>query len=250
MGAANPLKALVDFAGVPDGLWDVMSQDLGVIGLVRGIIYIAQADWDETVASARVKLDDEKKDADGNVISKATKRKLNPKEKAMFGMVRRWARMMVGLDENEATDWGLLGAGKAAIRDGLGNTGVGMGARDGANECKDCMLKRKFKLSSVVDQRDDQEVEALSAEAVRETIKRFRAANNNLPPTEDEEATADQIPGIKVKLLHDVVPYADFGVLPPYGQRLERALNFHAKFLGSCLRGLCHEGVTRACFPC
>ena len=203
-----------------------MSQDSGGIGLVRDIIYIAQADWDETVASARVKLDDEKKDADGNVIAEATK----PKEKAMFGMVRRWATMMVGLDGNEATDGGLLGAGKAATRDGLGNTGVAKGARDGAHEGKDGMLKRKFKLSSVVGQRDDQEVEALSPEAVRETIKRFRAANDNLPPAEDEEAKADQTQGIKLKLAHDVVPYADFGVLRPFGQRLERALKFHAKF--------------------
>ena len=68
---------------------------------------------------------------------------------------------------------------------------------------------------------DDQEVEALSAEAVREIVKRFRVANDNFPPAE-EEATADQIRGIKVKLAHDVVTYADFGVLPRHGQRLER----------------------------
>ena len=71
---------------------------------------------------------------------------------------------------------------------------------------------------------------ALSAEAVRETIKRFRAANDNFPLVEDEEATADQIQGVKVKWAHDVVPYADFGVLRPYGQWPERALKFHAKF--------------------
>ena len=65
---------------------------------------------------------------------------------------------------------------------------------------------------------------------MRETIERFRVANDNLPPAEDEEATADQIQCIKVKLAHDVVPHADFGVLRPYGQRLERALKFHAKF--------------------
>ena len=124
-----------------DGLWDVMSQDLGGIVLVRDVIYIAQADWDEAVASARVTLDDEKKDVDGNVIAVATKRKLNPKEKAMFGIVRRWARMMVGLDERvdgRRLSW----CCKAATRDGVGNTGVGRGARDGANEGKDGMLKR------------------------------------------------------------------------------------------------------------
>ena len=33
-----------------------------------------------------------------------------------------------------------------------------------------------------------------------------------------------------MKLAHDVVPYADFGVLRPDGHRLERALKFHAKF--------------------
>ena len=212
VGAADPLKAFVVFLGVSEGLSNVMSQDLGGIERVRDIIYISEADWDETVASARVKLDDEK-DADGNVIAEATKRKLNPKEKAMFGMAWRWARMMVGLDGNEATDGGNLGAGKAATSDGMGSTGVGVGARDGVNESKDGMLKRKSKLSSVVDQRDDEEVEALSAEAVRETIKRFRAANDNLPPAEDEEATAEQ-----------------FSVLRPYGQRLERALKLHAKF--------------------
>lgn len=90
--------------------------------------------------------------------------------------------------------------------------------------------KRKFKLSSVVDQRDDQEIEAMGAEGFRAAAKRFRDANDGLHPAEDEEATPDQLQGIATKIAQDVVPYADFGVLRPFGLRLERTLKFHAHF--------------------
>ena len=90
--------------------------------------------------------------------------------------------------------------------------------------------KRTFKLSSVVDQGDDQEVEALPAGDFREAVKKFRVSNDGFSPTADEEeATPDQLQGISVKLEQDVVPYADFGVLRPFGQRLERTLKFHAR---------------------
>ena len=89
--------------------------------------------------------------------------------------------------------------------------------------------KRRFKISSVVDQGDDQEVDALLAAEFRTSVKRFRACNDGLDPSADEEATPDQLQGMAVKLAQDVVPFADFGVLRPFGQRLERTLKFHAR---------------------
>ena len=98
---------------------------LGGIERVRDFICIAQADWEEAVASARVTLDDEKKDVDGNVVEEATKRKLNPNEKAVFGMVQRWARLMVGLDWNEASDGGRRRAAAWATRQWAGTQSMG-----------------------------------------------------------------------------------------------------------------------------
>ena len=63
----------------------------------------------------------------------------------------------------------------------------------------DSMLMRMFQLSSVVDQMDDQEVEALSA------VRCARPSSASVSGTtsfrrREEESTADQIQGIKVKL--------------------------------------------------
>ena len=76
---------------------------------------------------------------------------------------------------------------------------------------------------------DDGEVEAMKAGEFREFCKRAKVANDNMEPESDEEATSGQVQGLKAKLDADIVPYADFGILRPYGGRLSRALKFQAK---------------------
>ena len=134
-------------------------------------------------------------------------------------MLRRYARLMLGQPGNEAG-----GTSHAEKEKTVECTAGDVSAKQAGSG------KRKFKLSAVVDQGDDQEVVALQAGEVRGIMKKFKAVSDDLDAEEDEEATADQLQGIKVKLDSDVVPYADFGIIRPFGGRLGRALKFRAKF--------------------
>ena len=67
---------------------------------------------------------------------------------------------------------------------------------------------------------------ALSTPDARSSATKFRALNQGLDATEDEEVSADQIVGVRSKLHADAVPYAGFAVFRPYGQRLARKLRF------------------------
>eukprot|EP00972_Heterocapsa_arctica_P072208 10664669-Heterocapsa_arctica.AAC.1 len=64
----------------------------------------------------------------------------------------------------------------------------------------------------------------MSTMDVRRLAKRYRDSNDGLDALDDEEASADQIAGVRAKLDADVVPFADFGILRPFGNRLGRTL--------------------------
>ena len=216
--AASPLQALLDFIGMDEpvkaALWDA----LGGVSKVREIVFVPSEDWDDAVKDALVITTAAVTASEGVLGQPAQTRKLKPIEKAQVGMLRRYARLLCGLTGDEA------GGGLSQVQ-GTSQATAGNAAAVMAKSAH----KRTFKLSSVVDQGDDQEVEALPAGDFREAVKKFRVSNDGLSPTADEEATPDQLQGISVKLEQDVVPYADFGVLRPFGQRLERTLKFHAR---------------------
>eukprot|EP00971_Amphidinium_carterae_P333527 6468308-Amphidinium_carterae.1 len=90
-------------------------------------------------------------------------------------------------------------------------------------------MARTIKLANTVDQGDDTEVVAMSIADARKLHQCFKKQNDGLAPTGDEEATPEQMQGIRTKLSADVVPFADFGILRPHGGRLGRALRFQAK---------------------
>ena len=91
---------------------------------------------------------------------------------------------------------------------------------------------RKVKLANTLDQGDDAEVQALSPAQVRSLVTGFTAQNDGVPPNPDEEADGAQLQALQSKLEEDVVPYADFAVWCPYGQRLLRACASKHKFGG------------------
>ena len=212
--AASPLQALLDFIGMDEPVKEALWDALGGVSKVREIVFVPAGDWDDAVKDALVITSAAVAASEGVVGQPAMTRKLKPIEKAQVGMLRRYARLLCGLTGEEAG--GELSQAQATA----GNAGAGTSKN---------VHKRMFKLSSVVDQGDDQEVEALPAGDFREAVKKFQVSNDGLNPTADEEATPDQLQGISVKLEQDVVPYADFGVLRPFGQRLERTLKFHAR---------------------
>ena len=214
--AEHPLGALLNFVGMQDDVKAAVWHELGGAEKIREIVFVPLADWEASVASAKVPIGE---GTDGDDGGRPAHRGLKPREKAQVGMLRRYARLLVGLPGDEGEGALTQGGARATVA----TVAPGKSANVGTG-------KRKFKLASVVDQKDDQEVDAIGAEGFRDAIKRFKEANDGLNPAEDEEATPDQLQGIAVKLSQDVVPYADFGVLRPFGLRLERTLKFHAKF--------------------
>ena len=225
--------------------------------MMRELVFITKGDWVNATNSVQLVVTPGAPATEDTAEVLEVKRGLSAKEKAQVGMLRRWTRILAGLPADEG-EGGLLPAaarpgpegveqravenyerfhqlppGSATLEQvktssaGVAGWARGPGSAEGQPAGPG---KRKFKMSTVVDQRDDQEAEALGAEAFRAAVKRFKDCNDGLNPAEDEEATPDQLQGIAVKLAQDVVPYADFGVLRPFGFRLEYALKFHAKF--------------------
>ena len=84
-------------------------------------------------------------------------------------------------------------------------------------------------MSSAVDQGDDAEVQAMDVAETRGLARIYRDANSGIGALSYEEATGDQLAGLRHKVKHDMVPYADFGLFRPHGDRLTRALRFTAK---------------------
>ena len=222
-----PLKALQNYIGIKDEFKEAFFEELGGIDKVRELVYIPIEDWNKAVGATEIKTD-AVEESEGFDAVPARARHPTPKEKGQVGMLRRFARLPVGLPGDEGGP--LRGQAAAGQRGGggagqqAGDTEVGQGRKGGSSE------RRRFKISSVLDQRDDQEVEALAPLHFREAILRYKLANDGLEPSKEEESTADQLQAVKVKLDHDVVPYADFGVLRPFGIRLKRVMKFHAKF--------------------
>ena len=257
--AEYPLQALLDFIGMSADVRDAFFSMLGGISMMRELVFIPPEDWAGAAASTWLIVTPGVPATESTEEVLPVTRGLSAREKAQVGMLRRYTRLLAGLPGDEG-DGGLApGAvlhGASAVEKRalenyaafhklpqgtatldqvasssagvLGWAGVSPGTAPVAGSTT-AAGKRKFKISGVVDQRDDQEAEAMGSEAFREAVKRFKASNDGLNPTEDEEATPDQLQGIAVKLSQDVVPYADFGVLRPFGLRLERSLKFHAK---------------------
>ena len=91
------------------------------------------------------------------------------------------------------------------------------------------MGKRVVRVSQVLDQADDSEVIPIAIAEVRSLADRYRVMNCGVSATSEEEASADQLTAIRSKIELDVVPYADFAVLRPFGARLSKAMRFTAK---------------------
>ena len=87
----------------------------------------------------------------------------------------------------------------------------------------------RVKVATVLDQGDDSMVVPLAATEVRELAAYYRRVNSGLDAAPDEEATGEQLAALRAKVLLDVCPFADFGVLRPYGNRLKRGLRFTSK---------------------
>jgi hypothetical protein len=87
-------------------------------------------------------------------------------------------------------------------------------------------LKRK--MSAILDQADDGELEVLPEDRIRKLYMEFALANGG-EPAEGERCTSEQLCALSTRLSRDSVPYADFGVWGPFGRRMQKAMKFTAQ---------------------
>jgi hypothetical protein len=103
------------------------------------------------------------------------------------------------------------------------------GLEDLARAVRDAVKppSKKICASKVLDQGDDTEVIPLDAKVLADLIDDWKAVENDgEEPTEEEEATGDQLASLNGRILTGATPFVDFGVWRPYGARMGRALRF------------------------
>ena len=87
----------------------------------------------------------------------------------------------------------------------------------------------KIKLATILDQGDDSEIKPLTPQQLRVLIDAWKVNfNEGEDPSEEEEATGDQLSALAFRLRAGGTPFADFGVWRPHGADLGRALKFTA----------------------
>ena len=88
----------------------------------------------------------------------------------------------------------------------------------------------RVKLSSVLDQVSDAEVQLLPADVIAEKRANYRAITGG-DPLETCNFTDAQLSALSQKVSGGGVPYADFAVWGPYGSRIEKRMKFRSSFL-------------------
>jgi hypothetical protein len=148
-------------------------------------------------------------------------------ERGQAGSLLRVARLVLGLSAVDPFEAGARGPGAgggAALHSASGSSSASSASASSTSE-------RKVKLSGVLDQADDSEAKPLAPDTIRALVSEWRDTHNDgEDPTEEEEATGDQLTALSFRLRSGAAPFCDFAVWRPYGARMGRLLKFQAFF--------------------
>ena len=156
VAAANPLNALVNFVGLSSALVTTLREELGDFQRLRELVAMPLSDWTKGLEAAQM-VTKEAVPAEGDRAEEpAVRRTLNALEKGQAGLLRRYARLLVGLPLEAAA----LGPSSGAVAGGgaPGGQTESAGRAGSATGVGAFTPGRKVKLSSKVDQADDAEV--------------------------------------------------------------------------------------------
>lgn len=204
--AVTNLEGAFDWAGVPADIRGALNRALGGPRLVRDIVFVSRTDWDTVVAAIR----GEEPIAAG-AAGPAPPRDLTPIDRARLEMFRRVCMLRAGCQPD--TPGSTVGAtpGPAAMVPAAVATGTGS--------------SRKLKLSTLVDQTLDAELQPLEQSEIRAMYDEYVRRYGDTPSPETEP-TSDQLAAVKQLLLTNCNPYVDFSVFGPRGHRLLRKMMF------------------------
>ena len=108
-------------------------------------------------------------------------------------------------------------------------------------------LSLKVKVSSILDQSSDREVERRSREELNLLRSRYRSVEGE-DPMKSEEVTDDQLSVLGALTRVGIAPYAYFGVWKPFGQRAAKNLKFTSHFPDHTGAWRCKEIPGPHCF--
>jgi hypothetical protein len=209
------LALLLDWVGLVDTeTRKVRVAFLAALGnpkMVRQVVAVPLASYGKAMAVVVVK-----DKSSGTEVESA----LTPVEEGQVGEVRRISRLLMKLAPESSTMAQPPAAGAPTSMTGL---------EDLARAVRDAVKppSKKIVASRILDQCDDTEVMPLDAKVLADLIQDWKTVENDgEEPTEEEEATGDQLASLNGRIQTGATPFVDFGVWRPYGARMGRALRF------------------------
>jgi hypothetical protein len=213
LAAISSLAEVFNWLGTAEPARTALCESLGGgTPRLRDLVYIKGSDWDNAIGSITVP-----DGVDGS-------RQLTPIETGHMDMLRRIARLRLGLRAVEDT-------GQQAV--GLQFGGVGLGGIPATTATLAVPnnvppnADAKLKLSIILDPSMDSDLHRLPHAQVRGLFNAY-AKTRGAEPAEDVEPTVEQISAVAQVVASDLVPYADFALLGPHGRRLVGKLSYLA----------------------
>ncbi|CAE8649245.1 unnamed protein product, partial [Polarella glacialis] len=204
----NDLAAIYDWAGVSGDLRGTLATALGMPTKIRDMVFVSRAAWDLTVGSLTL----------AGATAADLRTPVPPVQQGRLEVVRRVCLLRCGMPVDTP------GSSSASSSSGAGGTSSAAGAQQGASD-PGSPAGRKLRLSSVVDQTLDADVVPLGQLAIQAMFTDYET-RFGAEPHPDVEPTSDQLSALSQLTKSGSVPYADFSVFGPYGQRLLRKLVF------------------------
>ena len=190
------LENIVQWAGLDETVWRVVSNHLGSVPSIRVMSGMPLATIRYAFNSLRIS-------------TTSGERSLTPVEAIQVGLVWRVSRQAMGLEDIDPM------ADPAATPTTTGVASAGSSAK-------------KVKTSSVLDQLDESEIELLSKAQLDEAFNNYQDITG-AEPMPDAEPTPEQIAAIHAKVIvRGEAPYADFSVLTPFGRRVQKQMKARA----------------------
>jgi len=97
---------------------------------------------------------------------------------------------------------------------------------------------RSIKLSTVVDQANDLEIEPMSSDSVESAYATYRLKMGDNPRPE-EDVTPEQLAGLRALFASGAPPYVDLAIWGPFGRRIQKKLRLNGLILSSA--GTLHQ---------
>lgn len=207
IAAWTNLDDAVKWAELDELLWAGVTKQLGDEGLNNFVLLAAIAPEDVREAAEAVSP--------------------SPIVRAKVKLIYAAARLRSGSEPLDCMARPAVATGNVPGSSGDGPQRDGSG--DGATK-KGAVLK--VRVATVLDQASDREVEYLDRATLHGCRRNFRLKEGD-NPLEQEEVTDAQLSALVQVVRAGGVPYADFGVWGPYGNRLAKAQRFSEHFMDS-----------------